>query len=222
MDLSKSLEFFNPMQITDSIHIVGLGAIGSTLAINLARLGVEKLYIYDPDTVSNHNLANQQYRYEDVGARKVDAITSILKEINPRIQVNKTNDYWSARKPLSGYVFMCMDNMRGRNDVFRHCRTNDMVKAVFDFRMGLADAQAYAAVMESSIDVEKFNRSLQFTDEEAKKNVPVSACNTELSIYPTVATIVSLGVANFINHIKGQPVKNLILLDTFAFTIDAL
>ena len=32
MNLNKHYEFFNPMSVTDEIHIIGCGAIGSTIA----------------------------------------------------------------------------------------------------------------------------------------------------------------------------------------------
>ena len=37
MDIIKHLEFFNPLEMEDSIHIIGLGAIGSTVAETLTR-----------------------------------------------------------------------------------------------------------------------------------------------------------------------------------------
>lgn len=222
MDLKKSYTFFQPDKVTDPVHIIGIGAIGSTLAVMLARIGVGKLYIYDPDRVSTHNIANQQYRYEDVGARKVDALTSILKEINPSISINKTADVWAPRKPLAGHVFMCVDNMKSRNEIMKHCALNSQVISVYDFRMGLTDAQHYAAATSSGASMNRMLATMQHTDEEAKKNVPVSACNTELSIMPTVATVVSIGVSNFINHINGQPLAGIVMVNPFSFITEMI
>ena len=222
LDLKKSYTFFQPEKVTDPVHIIGIGAIGSTLAVMLARIGMEKLYVYDFDTVSTHNIANQQYRYEDVGARKVDALTSILKEINPKISVNKTADSWTPKKQLSVHVFMCVDNMKSRNEIMRHCSLNPQVVSVYDFRMGLTDAQHYAATTASINSMNKMLKSMQHTDEEAKKNVPVSACNTELSIMPTIATVVSVGVANFINHINGQPLAEIVMVNPFSFITEMI
>ena len=36
-----------------------------------------------------------------------------------------------------------------------------------------------------------------------------------------VAAVVGLGVANFINFVKGGPLKKLILVDAFAPSVDA-
>ena len=39
MNLNKHREFFDPEQFDDAIHIIGCGAVGSTIAEQLARLG---------------------------------------------------------------------------------------------------------------------------------------------------------------------------------------
>ncbi len=52
MDLSKSLEYLNPItDIQGDIHIIGIGAMGSRVAELLVRLGIERLHIWDMDTV---------------------------------------------------------------------------------------------------------------------------------------------------------------------------
>ena len=50
MDLSKSYEFFQPDMLTSRVHIIGCGAIGSTVAENLARFGITKITLYDYTT----------------------------------------------------------------------------------------------------------------------------------------------------------------------------
>ena len=47
MDLSKSYEFFQPDMLTSRVHIIGCGAIGSTVAENLVRFGITKITLYD-------------------------------------------------------------------------------------------------------------------------------------------------------------------------------
>ena len=62
MDLSKSYEYFQPEKLTDRVHIIGCGSVGSTVAENLARSGVTKFTLWDFDVVEPHNLANQMFR----------------------------------------------------------------------------------------------------------------------------------------------------------------
>jgi len=70
--------------------------------------------------------------------------------------------------------------------------------------------------------MKKMRDSMNFTDAETKVNNPVSACNTELSIMPTIACVISAGVANFINHIKGQPLAELVMVNPFAGMMDII
>jgi hypothetical protein len=51
--------------------------------------------------------------------------------------------------------------------------------------------------------------------------MPVSACGTALNVIPTVRTIVSLGIANWMNFVREKKIKKIILIDAFKFTIDA-
>ncbi len=50
----------------------------------------------------------------------------------------------------------------------------------------------------------------------------MSACNITLSVVPTVREVVALGVSNFINFVKGGPLKKMILIDAFAFDVVAV
>ena len=222
MDLSKSYEFFKPEVCRERIHIIGCGAIGSTVAENLARFGLTKITLYDFDTVEPHNIANQMFTQEDVGKPKVEAVAAYLEKINPEIKENMIlmpKGYTNQK--LSGYVFLCVDNIDLRREIAQSCVGNPFIKGMFDFRMRLTDAQHYAAAWNDEKMVESFLKSMAFSHEEAKKETPVSACNITLSVVPTVRMIVAAGVSNFINFAKGGSLRKLILADAFNYSIDA-
>lgn len=222
MDLSKSYEFFKPEMCRERIHIIGCGAIGSTVAENLARFGLTKITLYDFDKVEPHNIANQMFTQEDVGKMKVEAVAEYLQKINPDITENLVlmpNGYTNQR--LSGYVFLCVDNIDLRRQIAQSCVGNPFIKGMFDFRMRLTDAQHYAAAWNDEKMMESFLKSMAFSHEEAKKETPVSACNITLSVAPTVRMIVAAGVSNFINFVKGGSLRKLILADAFNYSIDA-
>lgn len=215
LDLIKHLNFFNPENINAPIHIIGLGAIGSNVAELLTRLGVSKLNIYDFDTVNLHNLTNQMFNYEDIGKKKTDGVERLCKAINPEIEIKKFDEGYTKQK-ISGYVFLCVDNIEVRKQICELNINNMFIKGIFDFRMGLKDAQHYYAKWNEQDQKEKFIASMNFTHEEAKENTPVSPCGTELSVTPTVRTIVSAGVSNFINIINNEKPTNMILVNPFA------
>lgn len=222
MDLSKSYEFFKPEMCRERIHIIGCGAIGSTVAENLARFGLTKLTLYDFDRVETHNIANQIFTQDDIGKMKVDAVAEYLLKINPEMKdglVLAHEGYTNQR--LSGYAFLCVDNIDLRRSIAKSCVGNPYIKGMFDFRMRLTDAQHYAAAWRDDDMVEAFLNSMEFSHADAKEATPVSACNITLSVVPTVRMIVAAGVSNFINFAKGGPLRKLILIDAFDYTIDA-
>ena len=65
------------------VAIVGLGGLGSNVALWLARLGVGQLLLYDFDKVELSNLNRQYYFLEDVGQYKATALLRHIKAVNP-------------------------------------------------------------------------------------------------------------------------------------------
>lgn len=222
MDLIKHLEFFNPVNLDETpVHIIGVGAIGSNVAETLARLGITNFVLYDFDTVVPYNVANQCYFENQVEQPKLTAISDTLKAINSEVDVVLMEEGWKEGMHLDGYVFLCVDNIDIRRKIVEENKYNADVIAMFDFRMGLSDAQHFAADWSDSKQVDNLLESMNFTHEEAKEAQPVSACGTTLSVIPTIRTIVSLGIANFINFVKELPLKKVIVIDAFSFSVIA-
>lgn len=69
------------------VCILGLGGLGSNVAILLARAGIGYLKLVDFDIVETSNLNRQQYRISHIGLKKTEAIRTIIKEINPFVEV---------------------------------------------------------------------------------------------------------------------------------------
>lgn len=222
MDLSKSYEFFQPEKDDTRIHIVGCGSVGSTVAENLARCGITKMTLWDFDKVENHNIVNQMFRQQDVGKFKVEALKDILCDINPDISaaVELKPEGWKGRL-LSGYIFLCVDNIDLRREIVKEHMDSPYVKAVFDFRTLLESAQHYAADW-SNVQMKKdLLASMQFSHEEAKAQTPVSACGITLGVATTVRAVCALGVANFIRFSKGEGIKKFVNIDLSSFILDA-
>ncbi|MCG6838874.1 MULTISPECIES: sulfur carrier protein ThiS adenylyltransferase ThiF [Fusobacterium] len=70
------------------VCILGLGGLGSNVAILLARAGIGYLKLVDFDIVEASNLNRQQYRISHIGLKKTEAIKTIIKEINPFVEVD--------------------------------------------------------------------------------------------------------------------------------------
>ena len=70
-----------------TVAICGLGGLGSNIAIVLARAGVGRLILIDFDRVDITNLHRQQYKADQIGMYKTDALADNLREIAPHIEL---------------------------------------------------------------------------------------------------------------------------------------
>ena len=116
-------------------------------------------------------------------------------------------------------MILCVDNIDQRREIATKNKDNIYIKAVFDFRIRLTDAQHYAARWNDPKMVENFLATMNFTHEEAVKETPVSACNVTLSVAPTVRDVCKVGVVNFMNFVKsgGKQLKKMVIVNPFEF-----
>lgn len=220
MDLSKMYEFFKPETVQGNIHIIGCGSVGSTLADLLARCGLTNFTLWDFDTVEPHNIHNQMFVQADVGRAKVDAVKDNIIRINPDANVSVKPDGWNE-DALSGYVFLCVDDIDLRRKIVESNMNNMFLKAVFDFRTALQSAQHYAADWMDYNQKQRLLSTMQFSHEEAAEATPTSACGRTIGVVTTVRLVCDLGVNNFLSFVKGDGIKKAVLVDGFQFTLDA-
>lgn len=72
-----------------SVLIVGLGGLGSPVALYLAAAGVGRIGLLDDDTVQVHNLQRQVlHDTAAVGRAKTDSARARLEALNPHVQVD--------------------------------------------------------------------------------------------------------------------------------------
>jgi len=69
-----------------TVAVCGLGGLGSNIAIALARVGIGALILIDFDKVDITNLHRQQYKANQIGMNKTEALRDNLKEINPYLE----------------------------------------------------------------------------------------------------------------------------------------
>ena len=220
MDLEKQIDFFNPNNYDkEEIHIIGVGAIGSHLVEMLARMGFEDMDIYDFDDVTDHNLTNQMFFDPQIDQKKLDAIQTTVSAINPDCKLRLHHNGWETGTRLSGHVFLAVDNIELRKAIVEENKNNLMLKSISDFRMGLDEAQHYFADMTKDKDKDKLLASMQFTHEEAKAAMPVSACGTALNVISTVRCITSLGIANWMHQLRENEHKTYISVNVYTADI---
>lgn len=110
-----------------SVLIVGIGGLGSPVALYLAAAGVGHIGIVDADTVSLSNLQRQIiHSYSDVGQPKVDSARREIGRVNPGVEVESYNlflDAVKAREIFEDYdlVMDCTDNFATRKMISDVC-----------------------------------------------------------------------------------------------------
>ena len=128
-------------------HILGCGAIGSSAATQLARMGVDEFVLYDLDKVEVQNIGVSHYVIRDVGKRKVDALDRHLKEINPEVTVHTQFGLFTEFiKPLneSDVVILGFDSMQARLEAAKIAlQRGNKPSLLIDGRMGSEQYRQY-------------------------------------------------------------------------------
>lgn len=76
------------------VLLVGLGGLGSPLAMYLATCGVGRLTLADPDRVELENLQRQiLYGTSSVGHAKTEEARRVVEELNPEIRIDTVAEY---------------------------------------------------------------------------------------------------------------------------------
>jgi hypothetical protein len=67
----------------ETVVIVGLGSLGGALAIALARAGVRRFVLIDPDRLELENVCRHVGSLRDLGRFKVELVSEMITSINP-------------------------------------------------------------------------------------------------------------------------------------------
>lgn len=99
--------------------VIGVGAIGRQVALQLAAVGVPQIQLIDFDTVELTNVTTQGYLHTEIGQRKVDATAQLLQRIDPTIEVEATTDRFRPSVSVGHAVFCCVDSISTRSAIWR-------------------------------------------------------------------------------------------------------
>lgn len=182
--------------------VIGVGAIGRQLALQLAAVGVRRLTLFDHDTVGVENLAPQGYWPEDLGRAKVDVTARLCQRILPEIEMTPIPERFrrsSARSFANDNnvaVFAAVDDIATRQLIWEAVRS---VAALFiDGRMA---AEVIRIVAADRPAVDRHFRTTLFELADAY----VGTCIARSTVY---AASIAAGfmVAQFARWLRGLPV----------------
>ena len=183
------------------VLVIGVGAIGRQVALQLACLGVSRLTLMDHDTVGVENLAVQGYWPSDLDQQKVQATGSLCQHILPEQQMTLLAERyrrypgWIAdpgRKPV---VMACVDNITTRKLIWES--QQDQAALFIDGRMQ-AEVMRILAHREGD-DPQRYAASL-FAEAEAQSG----PCTARSTIY-TASIAAGLMVAQLVRWLRDLP-----------------
>lgn len=107
-------------QLNDlTLTVIGVGAIGRQVAIQLTAIGAGRLQLIDFDTVEPSNVTTQGYLAADVGSFKADATASAIWQIDPLVDVTCIVDRYRPTIQVGEAVFCCVDSIAARAAIWK-------------------------------------------------------------------------------------------------------
>ena len=98
--------------------VIGVGAIGRQVALQLAAMGVSWLQLVDFDVVEPSNLCSQGFLEKDLGRPKVEATADLCREINHGLELHQVSARFRRSMQIGSAVFCCVDQIETRRQVW--------------------------------------------------------------------------------------------------------
>jgi adenylyltransferase/sulfurtransferase len=169
--MSTGIDFWRQLDIVSPDHlariqatVIGIGGIGSPLTLALAKMGVPRITVYDPDSVETHNLPNQMFRISDLGKPKVEGIRTICQEFAGVTVETRVEAFES--QILAGVVLSGVDTMTARKKIWERIRYNPLVPLYIEGRMAGEIARILTVNPCDPDHVSWYERTL-YSDEQA-------------------------------------------------------
>ena len=177
--------------------VIGVGAIGRQVALQLTAMGIPWLQLIDFDLVEESNLASQGYLEEDLGKPKVEATGELCRRISHGLELHLVNDRFRRSIEIGTAVFCAVDKIETRRLVWEAVR--DRADFFCDGRMSGEVLRVLTACSAAS---RKHYPTTLFAAEEAY----AGSCTARTTIY--CANIAAgLMLAQFATWLRGMPVE---------------
>ena len=186
--------------------VIGVGAIGRQVALQLTAMGIPWLQLIDFDTVEISNLASQGYLQDDLGKPKVEATANLCRQINSNLEIYEVNDRFRRSMTIGNVLFCAVDAIETRRLIWN--ATKDSMSFFVDGRMSAEVLRVLSACDIASC--EHYPTTL-FASGEAY----AGPCTAKTTIY--CANIAAgFMVAQFTKYLRHLPVDADIQLNLLA------
>ena len=176
--------------------IIGVGAIGRQVALQLTAMGIHWLQLIDFDQVEESNIASQGYLEDDLGRPKVQATADLCQQINHQLEVHEINERFRRSMEIGNVVFCCVDKIDVRRLIW------EVVKDRSSF---FCDGRMSAEVLRILTACDAASRDHYPTTLFSAGEAYAGACTAKTTIY--CANIAAgLMLAQFAKHLRNLPV----------------
>lgn len=197
--LTRQLDFI-PMESLDAqITIVGAGAIGSWVALSLAKMGFVDITVWDMDEVSIENMNCQFYPIDEIGQPKVLALQRMVERFTGT-KINAVNMKYENQW-LNGIVISALDNMETRKAIFDSSKGS--ADWIIDPRMSLEAASLFVCNCKETKSIESYAKTFYSSAEAIEER-----CTAKSTIY--TANLIAGLVAKTVKDIAVRSTEDLI------------
>ena len=186
------MEKLKPLTVT----VIGVGAIGRQVAIQLAALGVRRRQLIDFDKVEPTNITTQGYLEADLGQFKVDATARALQAIDAGLETELVVDRFRPGLLTGAAVFVCVDSISSRAAIWRSLR--HQCRFWCDGRMR---GEVLRILTATDLETRAHYDSTLFAQAEAQ----TGACTSRSTIY-TASIAAGLMLHQFTRWLRKLPV----------------
>jgi sulfur carrier protein ThiS adenylyltransferase len=179
------------------VTVVGVGAVGRQVALQLAAMGATRLDLVDFDIVEEANLAPQGYFEADQGRLKVEATADLCRALSSQLDVRAIPGRFQRSMALGEVVFVAVDSIRIRRLIWQACR--DRVSFLADGRVA---AEVIRVVTVGDAAGRDYYPGTLFTPAEAY----AGACTAKMTIY-CANLAAGLMLAQFARWLRGLPTE---------------
>lgn len=175
------------------IIVVGVGAVGRQLALQLASIGARDVMLIDHDKVEMTNITTQGYHAEDIGRSKVLATELAMRRIDSNIKITAIDDCFRTKYVRRGALFCCVDSIDVRGVMWRE--VNNRVDFWTDGRML---GEIIRVITASDAASREYYPTTLFKEEEAEQG----RCTARSTIYAAGITA-NLMIHQFTRWLRG-------------------
>jgi molybdopterin-synthase adenylyltransferase len=178
------------------ITVIGVGAIGRQVALQLAALGAHRIQLVDFDRVDVTNVTTQGYLATDIGQSKVTATAQAIERLDPSICVKLVEDRYRPKLEIGDSVFCCVDSIDARAAIWRTAGR----RAEF-----WADGRMLAETIRVLVATGEHGRAHYPTTLFAASEAVPGRCTARSTIY-TANIAAGLMIHQFVRWLRRQPV----------------